>query len=527
MTAILALDQGTTSSRALVFDESGAQLAMAQRELRQIFPRPGWVEHDPLEIWESQLAVAREALAAAGVGAAGVAALGITNQRETVVVWERATGRPIANAIVWQDRRTEPACERLRRDGLQGLFAERTELTLDPYFSATKLAWLLDHQPGARAAAAAGRLACGTIDSWLIWNLTGGVHLTDATNASRTLLYDLATGDWDPELMRLLDVPPEVLPPIRASAEIYGETVAALLGAAIPIAGVAGDQQAALFGQACFSPGMAKNTYGTGAFLLLQTGRRPVHSAHGLLTSPAWRLAGGTDYALEGSVFVAGAAVQWLRDGLGLIRAAADVEALAATVPDSGGVVLVPAFTGLGAPYWQAGTRGALLGLTRGTTGAHIARAALEGIAHQVADVLGAMAEDLAGPAASTAGAEPSGAGSAGGADLASDPGSASHASSLGELRVDGGAAANDLLLQIQADLTGVPVVRPRVRETTALGAAYLAGLTAGVFRDLDEIAARWQPERRFEPAATSGWREEARARWAQAVRAAMAAPAG
>jgi glycerol kinase len=519
MTAILALDQGTTSSRALVFDESGAQLAMAQRELRQIFPRPGWVEHDPLEIWESQLEVAREALAAAGVGAAGVAALGITNQRETVVVWERATGRPIANAIVWQDRRTEPACERLRRDGLQALFAERTGLTLDPYFSATKLAWLLDHLPGARAAAAAGRLACGTIDSWLIWNLTGGVHLTDATNASRTLLYDLATGDWDPELMRLLDVPPEVLPPIRASAEIYGETVAALLGAAIPIAGVAGDQQAALFGQACFSPGMAKNTYGTGAFLLLHTGRRPVHSAHGLLSSPAWRLAGGTDYALEGSVFVAGAAVQWLRDGLGLIRAAADVEALAAGVPDSGGVVLVPAFTGLGAPHWQAGTRGALLGLTRGTTGAHIARAALEGIAHQVADVLGAMAEDLAGPAMSTSRAGLSGSGTGVVAG--------SGAAALGELRVDGGAAANDLLLQIQADLTGVPVVRPRVRETTALGAAYLAGLTVGVFRDLDEIAARWQPERRFEPAATGGWREEARARWAQAVRAAMAAPAG
>src|ERR1700688_1039247 len=345
MTAILALDQGTTSSRALVFDESGAQLAMAQRELRQIFPRLGWVEHDPLEIWESQLEVAREALAAAGVGAAGVAALGITNQRETVVVWERATGRPIANAIVWQDRRTEPACERLRRDGLQALFAERTGLTLDPYFSATKLAWLLDHLPGARAAAASGRLACGTIDSWLIWNLTGGVHLTDATNASRTLLYDLATGDWDPELMRLLDVPPEVLPPIRASAEIYGGT---------------GAPQAALFGQACFSPGMAKNTYGTGAFLLLHTGRRPVHSAHGLLCSPAWRLAAGTDYALEGSVFVAGAAVQWLRDGLGLIRAAADVEALAASVPDSGGVVLVPAFTGLGAPHWQAGARRAL-----------------------------------------------------------------------------------------------------------------------------------------------------------------------
>jgi len=523
MTAILALDQGTTSSRALVFDESGAQLAMAQRELRQIFPRPGWVEHDPLEIWESQLAVAREALAAAGIGAAGIAALGIANQRETVVVWERATGRPIANAIVWQDRRTEPACERLRRDGLQTLVAERTGLTLDPYFSATKLAWLLDHQPGARAAAAAGRLAFGTVDSWLIWNLTGGVHLTDATNASRTLLYDLATGDWDPELMRLLDVPPEVLPPIRASAEIYGETAAGLLGAAIPIAGVAGDQQAALFGQACFSPGMAKNTYGTGAFLLLHTGRRPVHSAHGLLCSPAWRLPAGTDYALEGSVFVAGAAVQWLRDGLGLIGAAADVEALAASVPDSGGVVLVPAFTGLGAPHWEAGARGALVGLTRGTTAAHLARATLEGIAHQVADVLGAMNEDLARLDRSARGDEPSAGGSGG--DASGSGGSSSPGAALAELRVDGGAAGNDLLLQIQADLTGVPVVRPRVRETTALGAAYLAGLTTGVFRDLDEIAARWQPERRFEPAASAGWREEARARWAQAVRATLAAP--
>jgi glycerol kinase len=497
MTAILALDQGTTSSRALVFDESGAQLAMAQRELRQIFPRPGWVEHDPVEIWESQLAVAVEALAAAGLGAAEVAAIGITNQRETVVVWERATGRPIANAIVWQDRRTEPDCERLRRAGLQGLFAERTGLTLDPYFSGTKLAWLLDHQPGARAAAAAGRLAFGTVDSWLIWNLTGGAHLTDATNASRTLLYGLESGDWDAELLGLLDIPPEVLPAIRPSAGIFGETVAGLLGAAIPIAGVAGDQQAALFGQACFSPGMAKTTYGTGAFLLLNSGRRPVRSAHGLLCSPAWRLAGGTDFALEGSVFVAGAAVQWLRDGLGLFRDAGEVEGLAASVPDSGGVVMVPAFTGLGAPYWAAGARGALLGLTRGTTAAHLARAALEGIAHQVADVLGAMAADVAGRGG------------------------------LGELRVDGGAAGNDLLMQIQADLAGVPVVRPRVRETTALGAAFLAGLTVGVFRDLADVATRWRSERRFEPAAAGGWREEARGRWAQAVTAALQAPGG
>jgi glycerol kinase len=484
---LLALDQGTTSSRALLFDESGTQLAMAQRELRQIFPRPGWVEHDPLEIWESQLAVAREALAAGGVAAGDVAAIGITNQRETVVVWERAGGRPIANAIVWQDRRTAAACDRLRRDGLEGRIAERTGLTLDPYFSATKLAWLLDRTPGARAAAAAGRLAFGTVDAWLIWNLTGGaVHATDVTNASRTLLYDLDSGGWDGELLRCFDIPAEVLPAIRGSAEVYGETGAELFGAPIPIAGVAGDQQAALFGQACFAPGMAKNTYGTGAFLLVNTGARPVRSRHGLLASPAWRVAGRTEFALEGSVFVAGAAVQWLRDGLGAIDAAPEIEALAASVPDSGGVVLVPAFTGLGAPHWAAGARGALLGLTRGTTAAHIARATLEGIAHQVADVLAAMAVDTGG--------------------------------ALRELRVDGGAAAHDLLLQMQADLSGVPVVRPKVLETTALGAACLAGLTVGVFRDLDEIAARWQAERRFEPALGDAERRAARERWARAV---------
>jgi glycerol kinase len=465
---------------------------MAQRELGQIFPRPGWVEHDPLEIWESQLAVAREALARSGLGARDVAAIGIANQRETVVLWDRATGRPLANAIVWQDRRTAGACERLRRAGREELFAARTGLTLDPYFSGTKLAWLLDELPGARAAAAAGRLAAGTIDSWLIWNLTGGLHATDATNASRTLLYDLAAGAWDPELLEILEIPPAVLPEIRPSGALYGETAADRFGAPIPIAGVLGDQQAALFGQACFTPGMAKNTYGTGAFLLLHTGGEPIRSSHGLLASPAWRLAGGTDFALEGSVFVAGAAVQWLRDGLGLIRSAAEIEALAASVPDSGGVVLVPAFTGLGAPHWDPWARGALLGLTRGTTAAHIARAALEGIAHQVADVLAAMESDSGRP--------------------------------LAELRVDGGAAANDLLLQIQADLTGMPVSRPRVRETTALGAAYLAGLTAGVFRDLDEIAARWQLERRFDPAVDQGERAERRARWAQAVNATRAA---
>ncbi len=506
MSVILALDQGTTSSRALVFDAAGAQLAMAQRELRQIYPFPGWVEHDPMEIWESQRAVAVEALAAAGVAARDVAALGITNQRETVVVWERASGRPIANAIVWQDRRTAAACDLLRRGGLETLVAERTGLTLDPYFSATKLAWLLDQVPGARSAAAAGRLAFGTIDTWLLWNLTaGGVHATDATNASRTLLYSLAAGDWDAELLARFAVPREVLPTVGASAQVYGETAAEVLGAPIPICGVAGDQQAALFGQACFAPGMAKCTYGTGAFLLMNTGAAAVRSAHGLLASPAWRLPGRTDFALEGSVFVAGAAVQWLRDGLGLIRSAAEVEGLAATVPDSGGVVLVPAFTGLGAPHWSAAARGAVFGLTRGTTAAHLARAALEGIAHQVADVLAAMAAD-AGPV-----------------DIAGEAPAAASGWRHGELRVDGGAAANDLLLQIQADLTGVPVVRPQVRETTALGVAYLAGLTAGIYRDLDEIAARWQPERRFEPAAGGAWRDEARERWAQAVRSTLA----
>jgi glycerol kinase len=528
LTVILALDQGTTSSRALVFDAAGAQLAMAQRELHQIYPFPGWVEHDPVEIWESQRAVAVEALAAAGVAARDVAALGITNQRETVVVWERSSGRPIANAIVWQDRRTAAACGQLRRDGLEALVAERTGLTLDPYFSATKLAWLLDRVPGARSAAAAGRLACGTIDTWLMWNLTGGgVHATDATNASRTLLYGLAAGDWDAELLARFAVPREILPVVGASAQVYGETAAEVLGAPIPICGVAGDQQAALFGQACFAPGMAKCTYGTGAFLLMNTGGSPVRSAHGLLASPAWRLPGRTDFALEGSVFVAGAAVQWLRDGLSLIRTAAEVESLAASVPDSGGVVLVPAFTGLGAPHWSAGSRGAVFGLSRGTTAAHLARAALEGIAHQVADVLAAMAADTGDVGNVGAVGNVGDVDDVGDVGKSEEPPAAASGWRHGELRVDGGAAANDLLLQIQADLTGVPVTRPKVRETTALGAAYLAGLTAGVYRDLDEIAARWQPERSFEPAAGGAWRDEARERWAQAVRSTLAMAAG
>jgi glycerol kinase len=490
MAILLALDQGTTSSRALVFDESGECLAMAQREHRQIFPHPGWVEHDPVEIWDHQLAVARAALAEAGVAAAELAALGITNQRETVVLWERASGRPLANAIVWQDRRTAPDCERLRAAGLEPSIAARTGLRLDPYFSATKLAWLLDHLPGARRAAAAGELAFGTVDSWLIWRLTGGrVHATDATNASRTLLFDLATGDWSPELLAAFDVPAAVLPAVRGSSEVYGETEPALLGAAVPIAGVAGDQQAALFGQACLRPGMVKNTYGTGAFLLLHTGAHPIHSRHGLLASPAWRLGGATDYALEGSVFTAGAVVSWLRDGLGLIPRAADVEALAASVPDSGGVVLVPAFAGLGAPHWDPHARGALLGITGGTTAAHLARAALESIALQVADLLDAMAAD--------SGLAPT------------------------VLRVDGGAAANDLLLQLQADLAGVPVARPAMREATALGAANLAALAVGSVPDLDHLAARWRAERLFEPAgdtARIARAAELKERWARGV---------
>jgi len=487
MPHVLALDQGTTSSRAIIFDESGSEVAVAQREFRQIFPRPGWVEHDPREIWESQLAVAREALDRAGLSARDLSALGITNQRETTLVWDRATGTPVANAIVWQDRRTADLCDRLKREGREPLFRERTGLVLDPYFSGTKLAWILENVPGARENAEAGRLAFGTVDAWLIWNLTGGaLHATDVTNASRTLLWNLRTEDWDGELLEILGIPRGLLPEVRSSSEVYAETLPELLGGPVPIAGVAGDQQAALFGQACLSPGMVKNTYGTGCFLLMNSGERPVASRHELLTTPAWRIDGRTEYALEGSVFVAGAVVQWLRDGLGLIRSAGEVEALAASVPDSGGVILVPAFTGLGAPHWDAYARGILVGITRGTTAAHIARAALEGIAFQVTDVLAAMAADSGVPVA--------------------------------ELRVDGGAAVNDLLMQIQADLAGVPVVRPRVQETTALGAAYLAGLAAGVWKSTDEIAARWQVERTFEPAMERGKAAEKRARWERAV---------
>jgi glycerol kinase len=486
MPFVLALDQGTTSSRAIVFDELGATRGFAQAEFRQIYARPGWVEHDPEEIWRSQLAVAREAIANAKLAARDIAAIGITNQRETVVFWERATGAPLANAIVWQDRRTADECARLREAGHEALVRARTGLVIDPYFSATKLAWLLDHVPGARARAEAGALAFGTVDSWLVWKLTGGaLHITDPSNASRTMLYDISRGQWDDELCELFRVPQAVLPEVRASSAVLGEAISELFGAALPIAGIAGDQQAALFGQACHSAGMAKNTYGTGCFMLLHSGQRRIDSTAGLVTTCAASL-GPSEYALEGSVFIAGAVVQWLRDGLGLIRSSSEVEALAANVPDSGGVYLVPAFVGLGAPHWDAYARGAILGITRGTTAAHIARAALESIAFQSADMLAAMERD---------------------ASL-----------KLAELRVDGGATANDLLMQFQADLLGVPVVRPHVAETSALGAAYLAGLAGGVWRDRAEIAAQWRSERAFEPRMSRDEAQTRIARWSRAV---------
>jgi len=466
---ILALDQGTTSSRAILFDHAGGVAAVAQREFPQIFPKPGWVEHNAKEIWASQVSVAIEALARAQVSARDVAAIGITNQRETTVVWDRATGEPICHAIVWQDRRTAEACDRLKASGYEPLVRDRTGLVIDAYFSGTKLAWILENVDGARARAAEGRLAFGTIDSWLVWQLTGGrVHVTDVSNASRTMLFNIHTLAWDEDLLRMLDVPASLLPEVRASSEVYGRVAGGLGLDGIPVAGIAGDQQAALFGQMCVKPGMAKNTYGTGCFLLQNTGERPVASENRLLTTVAWQVGGRTEYALEGSVFIGGAVVQWLRDGLGLIKQSADVEPLAASVPDNGGVYLVPAFAGLGAPHWDAYARGTIVGLTRGSTAGHIARAAVESIAYQVSDLLAAVHRDAGIP--------------------------------LGELRVDGGAARNDMLMQLQADLLGVPVVRPTVTETTAIGAAYLAGLAVGFWASPEEIARQWSAERRFEP---------------------------
>jgi glycerol kinase len=496
MTYLLALDQGTSSSRSIVFDETGRIVAQAQRELPQIYPQPGWVEHDAMEIWRGQLATAQEAIAQAGIKAADIRALGITNQRETTLIWNRKTGQPIRHAIVWQDRRGEPLCAQLREQGHAKLIQSRTGLLIDSYFSATKIKWLLDHVTGARELAARGELAFGTVDSWLLWQLTGGaLHATDVTNASRTMLFDVRKNDWDDELLSLLGIPRELMPQVLPSSADYGKTQAALLGAPVMIGGVAGDQQSALFGQACFKAGMAKNTYGTGCFLLMHTGNQFQVSANGLLTTSAAQLTSQTEFATEGSVFVGGAVVQWLRDGLNAIKGSGEVQALAESVPDAGGVVLVPAFTGLGAPYWQPDARGTITGLTRGTTLGHIARAALESIAFQSAALLQAMSRD-----AVAAGAAP-----------------------VSELRVDGGASVNDLLMQFQADLLGIPVVRPAVTETTALGAAYLAGLAAGVYRGTDELAALWKAQRRFVPASDASRAAEAMARWEHAVRQATA----
>lgn len=513
MQYILSLDQGTTSSRAMLFDHAGSIVATDQTEFTQIFPQPGWVEHNPQEIWQSQLKTAQNclknvlnqplapsssALAAPDLIVSSqpkIVAIGITNQRETTVLWDKQTGQPLANAIVWQDRRTAARCDELRAQGHAGVIQQKTGLVLDAYFSATKLAWLLDHVPGARAKADKGELAFGTVDSWLIWNLTGGhrggIHVTDASNASRTMLFNIHTLAWDDELLALFNIPPSVLPKVVPSSGVVGYTDPALFGAAIPIAGIAGDQQAATFGQACLKPGMAKNTYGTGCFMLMNTGSQSVASKHKLLSTVGWQIDDEATYCLEGSVFMGGATIQWLRDGLQIIKSAADVQALAETVPDSGGVYLVPAFTGLGTPYWDPYARGAMLGLTRGTTQAHIARSALEAIALQSADVFTAMSLDAG--------------------------------FSLNELRVDGGASANNLLMQLQANYSGVLVVRPKVLETTALGAAYLAGLAVGFWSGVDEIASQWQMDRRFEPQISPDERAAKLARWHKAVARAKA----
>ena len=498
MTYLLALDQGTSSSRSIVFDVAGHIVAQAQRELTQIYPRPGWVEHDPREIWRTQLETAREALRMAGIGAVQVRALGITNQRETTVLWNRATGEPVHHAIVWQDRRAEPACAQLREQGHADTIAAKTGLLIDAYFSGTKLQWLLDHVPGARAAAERGELAFGTVDSWLIWQLTHGqVHATDVSNAARTMLFNVRTNQWDDELLELLRIPRSLMPTVQPSSSHFGDIAADLLGQSIRIGGVAGDQQSALFGQACFTAGMAKNTYGTGCFMLMHTGRTFQTSRNGLLTTSAAQPQTHPEFALEGSVFVGGAVVQWLRDGLRAIESSSEVQALAQSVPDAGGVMMVPAFTGLGAPYWKPEARGTITGLTRGSTLAHIARAALESIAYQSAALLLAMSRD-----AVAAGSAP-----------------------VAELRVDGGACVNDLLMQFQADLLGIPVVRPAVVETTALGAAYLAGLSSGAYTNTDELSRLWRAERRFEPTLAPARAEELMARWEHAVRQATLAP--
>jgi len=492
MKYILAFDQGTTSSRAILFNKKGEIHATAQKEFEQIFPKAGWVEHDPLEIWSSQISVAAEALSRANIGANEIAAIGITNQRETTIVWDKKTGKPVYNAIVWQDRRTAGICDSLRENGHAEMFQDKTGLILDSYFSGTKVKWILDNVEGARKKAENGELLFGTVDSWLIWKLTDGkVHATDATNASRTLMYNIYNLEWDQEILQLLDIPESMLPDVRSSSEVYGKTSGGLFASTLPIAGIAGDQQAALFGQVCSQPGMAKNTYGTGCFMLLQTGEKPIKSKNKLLTTIAWQLDGKVSYALEGSVFIGGAVVQWLRDGLKMIRSSDQIEALAEKSDGNDGVYLVPAFSGLGAPHWDPYARGMLIGLTRGTGQSHIARAALESIAYQSTDLLKAMQSEA----------------------MQSDAGI-----TLKEMRVDGGACVNNLLMQFQADILNIPVVRPVVTETTALGAAYLAGLAVGFWSGLDEINQKWQVDKTFEPNMGKSEREGLLNDWSNAV---------
>lgn len=490
---VLAIDQGTTSSRAMLFDRAGKIVGIAQKEFAQLFPKPGWVEHDGLEIWSSVVAVIGEVLASHNVSAHEVAAIGITNQRETTLVWDKATGVPVYHAIVWQSRQTADICEDLKQQGLQDLFRKKTGLMIDAYFSGTKVKWILDNVPGARDRAKRGELLFGTIDTWLIWKLSGGkVHVTDYTNASRTLMYNIDDLKWDEELLDHLDIPAEMLPEVRSCSEVYGHTHKDLFfGAEVPLSGAAGDQQAALFGQACFEEGMAKNTYGTGCFMLMNTGTQAVRSAHGLLTTIAWGIGGQVEYALEGSIFVAGSAIQWLRDGLRMLKSAADSEQYATRVTSSDGVYVVPAFVGLGTPYWNSDVRGAVFGLTRGTSKEHFIRATLESLAYQTKDVLAAMEADSG--------------------------------IRLKKLRVDGGAVRNNFLMQFQSDLLGVPVERPRVHETTALGAAYLAGLAVGFWKDKQELSQNWEMERTFEVQMTEDERERLYHGWKRAVRAAMA----
>ncbi len=485
---ILALDQGTTSSRAIVFDHDGKICSVAQREFTQYFPKPGWVEHNPNEIWSSQASVIAESISAIDINGLDIAGIGITNQRETTIVWDVDTEEPIYNAIVWQDRRTADYCDKLKAEGLIDTIREKTGLIIDAYFSGTKIKWILDNVPGARQRAEQGKLRFGNVDSWLVWRLTRGeVHVTDVTNASRTMLFNINTLKWDADLLKLLDIPVSMLPEVKSSSEVYGHTKTTIFAHEVPISGIAGDQQAALFGQMCIEPGAIKNTYGTGCFVMLNTGEKPVKSENNLLTTIAWKIGDKINYALEGSIYVGGSVVQWLRDGLCCIKSSSEIEELAASVPDSGGVFFVPALTGLAAPYWDQHARGTIIGITRGTTTAHIARAALDGIAFQTYDIARAMAKDMGAP--------------------------------LTELKVDGGASRNNLLMQYQANLLGIKVVRPKITETTALGAAYLAGLAVGFWKDLDEIKQQWQVERTFEPVPDNEEITAAKQGWADAVR--------